>query len=437
MSIQRPTTIGALTSAQWEQLEEILEKFEDAWQQTLDPAATVSLASFLPACQDPLYFVVLQELVKAALEIRWRRGQPVHLESYLKQFPDLSQEAQLLPALLYEEYRVRQRYGDRPALDIYRQRFPDYYAQLEQLVQRQPIPRNPAPPLPHAKSSEPERIQRPASPKLVPKHSRLLSIGGGYRLLNRVSGGAFGEVWRAEAPGGVEVAIKIITGSIDQKEAQRELQAVELIKRLRHPFLLSLHAFWQLEDQLVIAMELADRSLRDCLEEHRKEQRSGVPPEELLGYMREAADALDFLHARNVLHRDIKPENILLVGDHIKVADFGLARVVEQSRRLIAASDCGTPAYTAPEVFWQGKVSATSDQYSLAAVYAELRLNRPLFLSRNLFQLMRDHLQRAPELLPLLEAEQRVLKQALAKDPSERFKTCREFVLALERTVPR
>jgi Protein kinase domain len=426
-----PTTIGALAPDEWDRLQGFLERFEDAWQQSSNPAVVVSLADFLPASGDRLRQLALHELVKADLEIRWRRGQPVRLETYLQQFPELSKDAALLPALLYEEYRVRQRHGDKPALETYSGRFPAYFAALQQLVEQQPIPSNPAPPLPAAGGGAPPR---PAS---RPKGERLLAIGGGYRLVNRVSGGAFGEVWRAEAPGGVEVAIKIITGSIDQKEAQRELQAVELIKRMRHPFLLSIHAFWQLEDRLVIAMELADRSLRDCLEEHRQAGRGGVPVEELLSYMREAADALDFLHTRNVLHRDIKPENILLVSDHVKVADFGLARVVEQSRRLISASDCGTPAYTAPEVFWQGKVSAGSDQYSLAAVYAELRLNRPLFLTRNLFQLMRDHLQRTPELLPLLEAEQRVLKQALAKDPAERFKSCRDFVQALERTVPR
>jgi serine/threonine protein kinase len=138
-----------------------------------------------------------------------------------------------------------------------------------------------------------------------------------------------------------------------------------------------------------------------------------------------------------VLHRDIKPANILLLEGHAKVADFDLARVVEQTRRLSSASHCGTPAYTAPEVFWRGKVGAGSDQYSLAVTYAEMRLNRPLFPSRNWFQLMHDHLQRTPDLVPLLEIEQNVLRQALAKDIDDRFKSCREFVQALERTVPR
>jgi serine/threonine protein kinase len=262
-------------------------------------------------------------------------------------------------------------------------------------------------------------------------------IGSGYRLLRRINRGSFGEVWRAEAPGGVEVAVKIIYGSVAETQAQRELQALELIKRLRHPFLVPIHAFWQLEDRLIVAMELADGSLRDAMDERRRVGEPGLPLEQLLLYVREAGEALDYIHDKRVLHRDIKPENILVLAGHAKVADFDLARVVEQSGRLSAASHCGTPAYTAPEVFWRGKVGTGSDLYSLAVTYAELRLHRPLFQTKSWFQLMHDHLQRLPELSPLLDPEQKVLRKALAKDPADRYGTCREFVQALERAVPR
>jgi serine/threonine protein kinase len=231
--------------------------------------------------------------------------------------------------------------------------------------------------------------------------------------------------------------VKIIYGSVAETQAQRELQALELIKRLRHPFLVPIHAFWQLEDRLIVAMELADGSLRDAMDERRRVGEPGLPLEQLLLYVREAGEALDYIHDKRVLHRDIKPENILVLAGHAKVADFDLARVVEQSGRLSAASHCGTPAYTAPEVFWRGKVGTGSDLYSLAVTYAELRLHRPLFQTKSWFQLMHDHLQRLPELSPLLDPEQKVLRKALAKDPADRYGTCREFVQALERAVPR
>jgi serine/threonine protein kinase len=370
-------------------------------------------------------------MIKTELEIRCRRGQEVRLEEYLARFPEVGAIRTGLAPLLYEEYRVRQRYGDQPSLGQYQERFPERFAELEQLVEAQPV----APGTSSLLSS--------ATPAPVSTGGKdigrlgLEDAGSGYRLIKRINRGAFGEVWRAEAPGGVEVAIKVIFGSVAEKQGRRELQALELIKRLRHPFLLPIHAFWQLEDRLLIAMELADGSLRDRLDEAGKAGKPGLPVEELVQYIHEAGEALDYLHGKRVLHRDIKPENILVLEGHAKVADFDLARVVEQTRRLISASNCGTPAYTAPEVFWRGKVGDSSDQYSLAVTYAEMRLNRPLFPSRTWLQLMHDHLQRTPDLVPLLDPEQRVLRKALAKDPDERYSSCREFCKALERAVPR
>jgi serine/threonine protein kinase len=182
-------------------------------------------------------------------------------------------------------------------------------------------------------------------------------------------------------------------------------------------------------------MELAECSLRDRLHECSRAGKGGVPVEELLGYFGEVAEALDFLHDRNVLHRDVKPGNILLLQGHAKVADFGLARVLGQTRRLVTTTGLGTPAYTAPEVFWQGKVGPRSDQYSLAATYVEVRLGRPLFASSNWYALMHDHLQRPPDLASLPGPEQQVLERALAKDVYQRFGSCREFVRELAQGV--
>src|SRR5262249_29508314 len=160
----------------------------------------------------------------------------------------------------------------------------------ERLVRAQPVspasPTTPALSLPFVSSK----------PGILVDSDQVLQVGSGYKLLRRINRGSFGEVGRAQAPGGAEVAIKVIFGSVAETQAKRELQALELIKRLRHPFLLPIHAYWQLEDRLIIAMELADGSLRDRNEERRRAGEPGLSLDELLLYIREAAEALDYLH---------------------------------------------------------------------------------------------------------------------------------------------
>jgi serine/threonine protein kinase len=251
----------------------------------------------------------------------------------------------------------------------------------------------------------------------------------GYKRVRKIGSGGFGEVWQAEAPGGVPVAVKMLFRSVDDEESQRELESLEIIKTLRHPFLLSTQSIRVWRNRLYIVMELADQSLRDRAKECRKAGQPGIPLPELLNYFREAADALDFLHAQKVLHRDIKPDNVLSVQRHTKLADFGLARLHE-SERSMNASGSGTPAYMPPEV-WNGKVCPASDQYALALTYAELRLDRRLYSSKDMMQLMFDHMNTAPDLNPLPEVEQQVLLKALAKEHPKRYPTCKAFIQAL------
>jgi serine/threonine protein kinase len=259
-------------------------------------------------------------------------------------------------------------------------------------------------------------------------------VQDGYKLVERIGKGNFGEVWRAEAPGGVPAAVKIIYRPVASQEADRELQSLELIKRLQHPYLLQTQAFWLVDDQLHIAMELAEGSLRDRARECEKGGKVGIPLDELLRYFREAAEALDYLHGERVLHRDVKPENILLLKRHAKVADFGLARLLQDNRQSVSASSAGTPRYMAPEM-WRNKVSPFSDQYSLAMSYAELRLGRQLFESNNMMDVMLFHTVETPKLFPLGDAEQAVLLRAMAKETNQRYPTCSDFVAELEKAA--
>ena len=257
----------------------------------------------------------------------------------------------------------------------------------------------------------------------------------GYRLIERIGGGGFGEVWKAEAPGGLLKAIKIIHGdlrSVDadgSKHAEQELKALKRVQGIRHPYLLSLERYDVIDGRLLIVMELADCNLWDRFREHRAQQRPGIPRGELLRYMHEAAEVLDLMNNQYQLqHLDIKPQNLFLVHNHVKVADFGLVKDLEGMRGQITGGV--TPVYAAPETF-DGIVTRFCDQYSLAIVYQELLTGVRPFDGTSGQQLLLQHLREPPNLGPLPPADRPIIGRALSKKPEDRFPTCLEFVEAL------
>ena len=136
----------------------------------------------------------------------------------------------------------------------------------------------------------------------------------GYTLTERIGSGGYAEVWRAEAPGGIEKAVKIVYGYYDDEFASQELKALERIKGVRHPFLLSLERFEVLNGRLAILDRVGRYEPRPAAAANAAaEGLTGIPRDELLRYMSDAAEALDFLSQRhNLLHLDIKPENLLI-----------------------------------------------------------------------------------------------------------------------------
>lgn len=257
----------------------------------------------------------------------------------------------------------------------------------------------------------------------------------GYRLIEPLGSGGFGEVWKCEAPGGLYKAIKFVYGNLNSVEgdaagAEQEHKALQRVKEVRHPFVLSMDRIEVVDGELVIVMELADKSLHDLFVECQAAGMVGIPRDDLLRFLRDAAEALDHMYQKHHLqHLDIKPRNLFLISDRVTVADFGLVKHLERqggSGLMMGV----TPLYASPETF-SGKISEHSDQYSLAIVYQELLTGQRPFNGRNVRQLAVQHMSEAPELRVLPEAERPVVARALAKNPADRFPSCLEFMRAL------
>jgi len=265
----------------------------------------------------------------------------------------------------------------------------------------------------------------PCLPTLKPLVAQPLQIDTdvlGYKLKARIGSGGFGEVWSAEAPGGIMKALKIVYGFHDEKRAQAELKALDRVKTLRHPFLLNLERIEVYEGQLVVVTELADKSMADLFNDCILDGEAGIPREKILQYVRDAGDALDYMSAEQGLqHLDIKPENLLMVSGHVKVADFGLIKDLHNASQSMMQGM--TPAYAAPELF-DGRPGKMSDQYSLAIVYQEMLTGVRPFPGSTPAQLA---VHGKPNLRPLPKSDQPIIAKALAKDPAHRFKTCREM----------
>ncbi len=257
----------------------------------------------------------------------------------------------------------------------------------------------------------------------------------GYRLIEPLGRGGFGEVWKCEAPGGLLKAIKFVTGGMhildnNDAPADEELRAIQHVKAIRHPFMLTMERVEIVDRSLVIVMELADKSLADVLDAQRAAGKVGIARDALLRYLREAAEVLDVMNTRHELqHLDIKPRNLFLVSNHVKVGDFGLVNTLTTNTGHTAPGAV-TPLYASPEVF-QGRISRHSDQYSLAIVFQELLTGTLPFTGKNSRQLLMQHTQGVPDLASLSQADAAIVARALSKDPDDRFPSCSDLVNAL------
>lgn len=287
-----------------------------------------------------------------------------------------------------------------------------------------------------------ELLPPPPPPKPKPTSDVLCPAGSpvpGYTLEKLLGQGGFGQVWQALDRDKLPCALKVLRDL--QGRGQTEYRALVRLRALFHPHLLRIEELWVLDDfwqpipadqlekpdgrparRLVVRTPLADRNLHQRLRECQKQGKEGIPTPELLRYLKQAADALDYLNIdQQTQHRDVKPENLLLKGDTLWVSDFGLARVVPAGAVVAQSTNSGmTQEYASPEVLTDRQVTDRSDQYSLAVTYHVLRTGRlPYPDGLSLLELIKARATSSLDLRDVSEGERAALKRALAANSKD------------------
>jgi TolB-like protein len=264
------------------------------------------------------------------------------------------------------------------------------------------------------------------------------ALAGRYAIERELGRGGMATVYLAEEPHPRRhVAIKVLDPALAAVLGpERFLREVELASKLSHPHILPIFAAAEAGGLLYYVMPYVEgESLRERLAREKQ-----LPLDDALRISREVADALSYAHSCGVIHRDIKPENILLQSGHAVVADFGIARAIDQAggARLTGTGVAiGTPAYMSPE---QAAASADldgrSDLYSLGCVLYEMLAGQPPFTGPTVESVVHQHLAAEPASITALRPAvpagvAAALARALAKTPADRFNPVALFAEAL------
>jgi eukaryotic-like serine/threonine-protein kinase len=359
---------------------------------------------------------------------RWRRGNRIKAERYLKDFPDLAADTEAALVIIYGEYYLRKERGETPSLMEYIARFPNHARRLrDQVMWHEAIE------LGHAPSD--------TAPPEVPG----LAVG---EIIGR---GGMCVVFRGvdEVTGQV-VAVKVLdAGHLHHPlRVARFRREVGSLMRLSHPHIVKAHRTGEFHGLPYLIMEYCPGG---TLAGHLKGK--PLPAPAAAGTLRALAGAVSYAHGEGVVHRDLKPGNVLLAAGTRKapdgaeaassaipkIADFGLAKCqVDMGGSLTASRETlGTPCYMAPELAIGARdADARTDVYGLGAILYELLTGRPPFVATipmEVVRMVREELPVPPSALnrdvpPMLEG---VCLKCLEKEPEKRFQTAADVAEAV------
>ncbi|MDD5301338.1 MAG: serine/threonine-protein kinase [Gallionella sp.] len=275
----------------------------------------------------------------------------------------------------------------------------------------------------------------------------MISQLGRYEVLGELGQGAMGVVYKAKDPLiDRVVAIKTINLALalDEKEEYegRFYQEAKAAGRLSHPNIVTIHDLGKSGDVAYIAMEfLQGRELRDIMDDGEL-----LPVDQALDIAIQVAQGLAYAHEHEIVHRDIKPSNIMVVRDgHVKIADFGIARMASSAVRTQTGMVLGSPKYMSPEQVMGKMLDQRSDIFSLGVMLYEMLTGQVPFNGDNVNAIMYQTVNAIPVPPSTLNSAvpkmiNFIVAKALAKKLDERYQDAKDFAADLRAcrdTLPR
>jgi eukaryotic-like serine/threonine-protein kinase len=264
-----------------------------------------------------------------------------------------------------------------------------------------------------------------------------------YRIVDVLGHGGMGEVYLAHDPSlNRKVALKLLPATItdNQLRVLRFQQEARAASAIAHPNVAHIYEIGEANGLHYITMEyVKGATLRELLKTRALDEAKA------LEVAKQVANALAAAHKAGVIHRDIKPENIVVTDDgHVKVLDFGLAKLIEGVRDETQSDDTlhtqpellmGTSQYMSPEQIRRQPVDCRTDLWSLGVVLFELVLHRRPFAGETTSEVIVAILEHEPHVTSeLLSAEMTaVLLKSLKKDPNDRYQSAEELLHDLRR----
>ena len=272
------------------------------------------------------------------------------------------------------------------------------------------------------------------------------ALGDSYQVERELAPGGMSRLFLAtERTLDRKVVVKLLPPELaSDASAQRFQREMLVTAKLQHAHILPVLTAGARDGLLYyVTPYVVDESLR-----HRLTLQGALPLDEAVRLLREVADALAFAHALGVVHRDLKPDNVFLQHGHAILADFGIARAVEQATRGVPAErltgtgmGLGTPGYMAPEqLAGEPDVDARADIYALGVLAYEMLTGLPPFPGLSGPKLLIAHMTQAPEPVTTYRADAppriaRLVMRCLEKEPADRWQTVDELIHPLAEFV--